>query len=414
MTRLPLIETPAGETTATLLAALGVGIAFGWALERGGLGNARKLAAQFYLRDFTVVKVMFSAIVTAMLGLFWLSRAGMLDASRLHVPPTIPAAQLAGGALFGLGFLVAGLCPGTSCVSAASGRVDGLAALVGLLAGTALYDAARPRLGTLPDAGARDAMRLPELLGASEGIVVAGVVLMALAMFAIAERVEGARADAAALGATRPASRRPLAYAAGLLAFGAATSRMPDTAVEMAATAPLAGRGDVEISALELARWIRDGRAGLRVVDLRDENAWRDLAVPGALHDSLAGLLRSAPRPDETLVVYSEPDSLARLATTLLRARGREHVRVLRGGTHGWITQIVNATLPADADSSRLASWPEVAALSRYFGGQPRVERPTDAAGSRPTGAARPRPRPATPAATREGVDELRRRGCEP
>src|SRR5262249_21177452 len=62
-----------------MMTALLIGIAFGWCLERAGLGDARKLTGQFYLTDLTVFKVMFSAIVTAMLGAFWLARLGVLD-----------------------------------------------------------------------------------------------------------------------------------------------------------------------------------------------------------------------------------------------------------------------------------------------------------------------------------------------
>ena len=82
-----------------------IGIAFGWALERAGLGSARKLAGQFYLTDLTVFKVMFSAIVTAMLGVFWLGRLGLLDLARVYVPETFLLPQLVGGLLFGVGFV---------------------------------------------------------------------------------------------------------------------------------------------------------------------------------------------------------------------------------------------------------------------------------------------------------------------
>ena len=62
----PLLDPDTSGTATVLASALGIGAAFGWTLERAGLGNARKLAGQFYGTDFTVVKVMFSAIVTAM------------------------------------------------------------------------------------------------------------------------------------------------------------------------------------------------------------------------------------------------------------------------------------------------------------------------------------------------------------
>src|SRR5687767_8057821 len=120
----PFFELGAfGEGTSLLFAML-IGIAFGWVLERSGMGSARKLAGQFYLRDLTVFKVMFTAIVTAMLGVFWLGWLGFVDISRIYVPETFILPQLVGGLIFGAGFAIAGLCPGTSCVSAATGRAD--------------------------------------------------------------------------------------------------------------------------------------------------------------------------------------------------------------------------------------------------------------------------------------------------
>src|SRR5262249_49514019 len=122
------------SSTAGLASALVIGAAFGWTLERAGLGNAPKLAAQFYLTDLTVIKVMFTAIVTAMLGAFWLGRIGMLDFSRVYVPETFLAPQIVGGLVFGAGFALAGLCPGTSCVAAATGRTDGMMVVAGMFA----------------------------------------------------------------------------------------------------------------------------------------------------------------------------------------------------------------------------------------------------------------------------------------
>ena len=83
--------------TDSLAAAFVIGVAFGWTLERAGLGSAPKLARQFYLSDLTVFKVMFSALVTAMLGAFWLGRLGVIDFSAIYVPETFLLPQLVGG-----------------------------------------------------------------------------------------------------------------------------------------------------------------------------------------------------------------------------------------------------------------------------------------------------------------------------
>ena len=173
--------------SASLPLAFTIGVAFGACLEMAGLGRANRLAGVFTLRDFTVLKVMFSAIVTALLGSFWLGRFGLIELSALYVPDTALALQVAGGLVFGVGFALSGLCPGTACVSAASGRVDGLAALAGILAGVLIAGFAMPALAF--DAGA-SAWTLPAALDLPYGVVVSLVVLSAVALFAIIEHWE--------------------------------------------------------------------------------------------------------------------------------------------------------------------------------------------------------------------------------
>ena len=172
------------------LLPLGIGVAFGAALEQAGLGNARKLAAQFYLKDLTVFKVMFSAIVTAMLGVFWLAHLGWIDLEAIAVPETYLRPQLAGGLVFGAGFALAGLCPGTSCVAAASGRGDGVAVAAGMLAGVLGTGLAFPLLLDFYDSDARGVWTLPSLLHVPYGLVVLLVVVVALAGFFAAEWIE--------------------------------------------------------------------------------------------------------------------------------------------------------------------------------------------------------------------------------
>jgi uncharacterized membrane protein YedE/YeeE len=174
---------------STLVAAL-VGVGFGVALERAGLGSAPKLAGQFTLTDFTVFKVMFTAIITAMLGAFWASRLGALDLARVYVPETFLAPQLLGGVVFGVGFALAGLCPGTSCVSAATGRGDGLAVVLGFFAGVLGMGALLPRLLRLYQSTPRGTLLLPTVFGVPYGVVVLGVVAVAMLGFYVAERIE--------------------------------------------------------------------------------------------------------------------------------------------------------------------------------------------------------------------------------
>lgn len=177
----------------SLLVAALVGVGFGAALERAGLGSAPKLAGQFTLRDFTVFRVMFTAIVSAMLGAFWLSRLGVLDLARVYVPETWLVPQLAGGAIFGVGFAIAGLCPGTACVSAATGRGDGMATAAGFLVGTVAAGLALPRAWSLYERTPRGTLLLPAVFGASYGAVVLGMVMIALGGFSATRWLDARR-----------------------------------------------------------------------------------------------------------------------------------------------------------------------------------------------------------------------------
>jgi hypothetical protein len=183
---------------ASLALAVVIGIAFGWCLERAGMGSARKLAGQFYLKDLTVFKVMFSAIVTAMLGTFWLGRMGVLDLSRVYVPETFIMPQLVGGLVFGVGFAVGGLCPGTSCVAAATGRGDGAMLVTGMFTGVLATGFLFRPLATFYASTARGSLTIPQLLRVPYGAVVLAVVAAALAGFRMAEWLE-----------TRPAATGP-------------------------------------------------------------------------------------------------------------------------------------------------------------------------------------------------------------
>ena len=186
----PYFEFGYFGANGALVAALVIGIAFGWCLESAGMGSARKLAAQFYLTDLTVFKVMFSAIITATLGLFWLGRLGVLDLSRVYVPETFLLPQIVGGLVFGIGFAIGGLCPGTSCVAAVTGRLDGVALVLGMWSGVLVTGLVFPSLQTFYDSTARGALTLPNVLHLQYGVVVTGIVALGMLGFRAAEWLE--------------------------------------------------------------------------------------------------------------------------------------------------------------------------------------------------------------------------------
>jgi len=168
---------------ASLVLAFLIGIGFGFFLERAGFGSARKLVSQFYLNDLAVFKVMFTAIVTAMLGVTYLAWIGWLDLSLVYLVPTYLLPQVVGGLILGIGFVVGGYCPGTSVAATATGRVDGLVYVLGIFAGMFAFAELYPFLKGFYLSGSGEALTIPGTLGVPYGLVVFAVVLMAVGGF---------------------------------------------------------------------------------------------------------------------------------------------------------------------------------------------------------------------------------------
>ncbi len=178
-----------GEGTSLIVAVV-IGFFFGLFLERGGLGNPHKLTGVFYLRDFAVPKAMFSAILVASSGLYLFGDLKLLDMTRLWIVPTFFWPQMVGGALFGLGYLVAGYCPGTAVAGLASGRLDALVTMLGMIAGSLLFAVVFPPIEHFYMSSGLGTVTLPSLLRVNHWAVIAFVVLMAGVMFYLMEQFE--------------------------------------------------------------------------------------------------------------------------------------------------------------------------------------------------------------------------------
>ena len=188
---LPLLELGSLSVNTSLWVALVLGIGFGVFLEQGGMGNAQKISGQFYFHDLSVLKIMFSAIVTAALGVYWFARLGLLDYDLIFIEDTFIWPQIIGGLLFGAGFAAGGLCPGTSCVAASSGRLDGIVLLAGMFFGIVLFNEAFPLIEEFYRSGAMGKSTLTQLFNVSHTLALATLVALALAAFYLAERIEG-------------------------------------------------------------------------------------------------------------------------------------------------------------------------------------------------------------------------------
>lgn len=172
-----------------LLAAL-VGGGFGFALERAGFGRADNLAAIFYGRDFRVLRVMFTAIVTCAVGLYLLDGTGLLPVTSLRLLETFWVPQAVGGFLLGAGFILGGYCPGTGLVGAVSGKLDALWFLGGLAGGTFLFSLTLPWIEEFQLRGSLGERLLPEALHLPRWAAVGLLVLLAVGAFWLAGWIE--------------------------------------------------------------------------------------------------------------------------------------------------------------------------------------------------------------------------------
>ena len=189
-----MIETYFGlgnlSTPQAYFISLLIGLLFGFVLERAGFGSSRRLAGIFYLRDMAVLKVMFSALITAMLGLSALLALGWIEPDQLYFMPTIYGAQIIGGLLFGIGFVMSAWCPGTGAVGLASGKLDALIFLFGVGTGSILFNELFTAVKPLYDWGQSGVVFVYEGLGMSRMSFAFLFTALAVACFWGAEYVE--------------------------------------------------------------------------------------------------------------------------------------------------------------------------------------------------------------------------------
>jgi rhodanese-related sulfurtransferase len=362
-----------------------IGFAFGYVLEIAGFGKSTKLAAQFYFKDLTVLKVMFGAIIVAMVLIFGATAVGLLDYNLLWVNPTYLWPGIVGGLIMGFGFIIGGFCPGTSIVSAVTGKLDGIFFVLGVLFGIFLFGETVDQFAIFWNSSYLGRFTLPELFGVPTGIVVLGVVLMALFMFWGAEKLE------AKFGAkdAPPAPRWRYAAAAALALGGVAliVIGQPTTADRWARMEPekaqlLADRA-VQIHPGELLQVIQDPAIKVVMLDVRREVDYNYFHILDSRHTPLEIIPEIVPdlhfEPANTVfVLMSNDEEAATEAWKILVAEAVPNVYILEGGINNWIAMFGEDNLTknfiAGAGADELCYIFDVAIGSRYAASRPNPE----------------------------------------
>ena len=332
-----------------------IGIAFGFALEMSGFANAPTLAAQFYFKDMTVLKVMFGAIVTAMVLVFLSSAVGLLDFSLVYVNETYLWPGIVGGLIMGVGFILGGYCPGTSVVGAAVGKIDGILFVLGVLFGIFAFGETVGFYEEFWYSSYLGRFTIPEWLGLPYGVVVVGIVLMALFMFWGAEQLEK-------IFGGRDLSKEPKwrIYAGGgllglalLVAFiGQPTTEQKWARIEATETARLANR-EVQIHPAELAVTMMNDTLSTIILDVRPEADFNQFHLQEARHAPLTALpemleeLHALPE-NAVVVVLSNDETAATAAWQYLRAESVRSAYILEGGINNWLRLFGDETFVAE------------------------------------------------------------------
>jgi rhodanese-related sulfurtransferase len=345
------LTTLGGFAYALVFAAIGFG--FGAVLELAGFGDTRKLAAQFYLRDMTVLKTMFTAIVVAALLIFLATSFGLLDLGRVWVNPTYLWPGIAGGLIMGVGFVVGGFCPGTSLVAAATLKLDGILFVAGALFGVYLFGESVGSFEPFWLSSHLGKFTLPEWLGLSTGTTLLLVVAMAIAMFATAEWIESRFRPAAPEGAAPPPARRgrvlrragAVALVAGALVAAAHGQPGADERLRRSpALQRLVDERTLFVHPAEVVALRNDLTLEVDVLDLRTEHDFNLFHLGGARRLDPSALesvdelkhLQNRPRSVVTFLV-SNGEAAALSAWKSLVTLGVPNLYVIEGGVNRWL-----------------------------------------------------------------------------
>ena len=376
-----------------LVVSLLVGFAFGFVLERAGFGRSTKLAGQFYLHDMTVLKVMFSAIVVAMLGIVLAGGIGLVDVEALvrsGASYTYVGPMIVGGLLLGVGFVVSGYCPGTSIVAAASGHIDGMFTIVGVVIGSLVFGEVYPMVAEFHVSGNLGHLFLPEVLGLSRAVVAVLVTAMAIGMFLGAEKLEQVFKRDNLDDSVKPAQSyrvQRVAFSVLVLAsvLGVATLLSSPEVDARETNQP------IPVTAEVLARRILEEPWTMRIIDLRDQDAWVESRVPGSESvpaDQLESLGLPYIEHGRDLVLVAE----AGLGETPAAAQGYSgRVFTLTDGFTAWERLAMQEPVPPrpDASPDERAQYTFKAAVHSLMTGQtaaPPPPPPVRTGGPRPTG----------------------------
>ncbi len=320
-----------------LIIALIVGIGFGFVLEQAGFSSTKKLVGLFYGYDFTVLKVFFTAGITAMIGVMLFGHIGILDLSLIYINPTFLYSALVGGAIMGLGFIIGGFCPGTSMVAAAIGKIDGIAFVFGSFLGVFAFAEGYPLFEDLYLAEARGPVLIFEQLGISKMVYAVAITAVAFIAFYVTGIIEDRVNKNQPLLPKRIVTRYAISVGSAFLvilmmAFTPDRNQVIQNRIARAEQQKKCVF--YEISADKLAFEISNNHYKINVIDVRSPEEFEKYHVPLAINIPLDEIMdrkweRIFKQEIKTNYFYADSDTIVKKACLLARHVGNSENFIL-------------------------------------------------------------------------------------
>ena len=326
-----------------LVVAFVIGIAFGMILEQAGFSSSRRLTGLFYGYDFTVLRVFFTAAITAIIGVALLEHFGFLDTGLIYVNTMFLLPAIVGGIIMGVGFIIGGYCPGTSMCALSIGKLDAMTFVGGGLLGVFLYAELYPFISGFANSTDWGPIYVYDSLGISKGLFSFLLIIAAIGAFSLTSRLEKRISKDAPSNAFPRLAHMTSGTAAFIMAL--ILLWLPSRQGEILSEVSNPGYKPMHpvtlISSDELAFRILDRDPRLILVDVRPAQEYAQAALPGSnnlavsdLFKKDAGLLLAGKH--NLKVFISQNGQEAKRAALVADRLGYTNISVLEGGFEGF------------------------------------------------------------------------------